>query len=58
MRIEEGMVADIIHLYDLSIGSKFVYVFSSSVVIHLCYRYRLTMDKSKSEITVRCCVES
>jgi hypothetical protein len=52
------MVADIIHLYDLSIGSKFVYVFSSSVVIHLCYRYRLTMDKSKSEITVRCCVES
>jgi hypothetical protein len=57
MGIEEGMVANIIHLCDLSIGSQFVNLFSSSVFLHLCYRYRLTMDESKSETNVRCCVE-
>jgi hypothetical protein len=57
MVIEEGMVADIIHLCDFSISSQFVYVFSSSVVLHSCYRYRLTMDESKSETTVRYCAE-
>jgi hypothetical protein len=51
------MVADINHLCNLSIGSQFVYVFSSSVVHHSCYRYRLTTDESKSETTIRCCAE-
>jgi hypothetical protein len=32
-------------------------VFSSSVFLYLCYRYRLAMDESKSEVNVRCCSE-
>jgi hypothetical protein len=55
--IVEGMVADIIHLCNLSIRSQFVNLFCSSVFLHSCYRYRLTMDESKSEINVRCCAE-
>jgi hypothetical protein len=51
------MVVDIIHLCDLSISSQFVYVFSSSIVLHSCYRYGLTVDGSKLETTVRCCAE-
>jgi hypothetical protein len=51
------MVADIIHLCDLSIGSQFVNLFSSSIFFHSCYRYRLAMDEPKSETNVRCCVE-
>jgi hypothetical protein len=51
------MVSDIIYLCDLSIGSQFVNLFSSSVFLHSCYRYRLTMDESKSETNVRCCAE-
>jgi hypothetical protein len=57
MGIEEGMVADIIHLCDLSISSQFVNLFSPFVFLHSCYRYRLTMDQSKSETNVRCCAE-
>jgi hypothetical protein len=51
------MVADIIHLCDLSIGSQFVNLFSSSIFLHSCYMYRLTMDESKLETNVRCCAE-
>jgi hypothetical protein len=57
MGIKEGMVVDIIHLCDLSIGSQFVYAFSSSVFLHSCYKYRLTIDESKSETNIRCCAE-
>jgi hypothetical protein len=32
-------------------------LFSSSIFLHSCYRYRLTMDESKSETNVRCCIE-
>jgi hypothetical protein len=49
------MVADIIHLYDLSIDFQFINLFSSSVFFHSCYSYRLTMDESKSKTNVRCC---
>jgi hypothetical protein len=51
------MAADIILLYDLFISSQFAYMFSSSAFLHSCYRYRLTMDESKSKTNVRCCVE-
>jgi hypothetical protein len=51
------MVADMIHLCDLSISSQFVNLLSSFVFLHSCYRYRLTMDESKSETNVRCCAE-
>jgi hypothetical protein len=51
------MVADIIHLCDLSISSQFIYVFSSSIFLHSCYRYRLSMDESKLETNVRCCAK-
>jgi hypothetical protein len=51
------MIADIIHVCDLSIVSQFSNVFSSFVFLHLCYRYRLAMDESKSELNVRCCTE-
>jgi ABC-type phosphate transport system ATPase subunit len=37
------MVADIIHVCDLSIVFQFPNVFSSSIFLHLCYRYRLAM---------------
>jgi hypothetical protein len=57
MGIKKGMVADIIHLCDLSIGSQFVNLFSSFVFLHSCYRYRLTMDESKLETNVGCCAE-
>jgi hypothetical protein len=51
------MVAGIIHLCDLSIGSQFVNLFSSCIFLHSCYRYRLTIDELKSEMNVRCCAE-
>jgi hypothetical protein len=57
MGIEEGMVANIIHLCNLSIGSHFVNLSSSSIFLHSCYRYRFTMDESKSETNVRYCAE-
>jgi hypothetical protein len=51
------MVADIIHICDLSIMFQFPNVFSSSAFLLLCYRYRLAMDESKSKLSVRCCAE-
>jgi hypothetical protein len=50
------MVAGIIHVSDHSIVFQFPNVFSS-VFLHLCSRYRLAMDESKSELNVRCCAE-
>jgi hypothetical protein len=52
--IEEGMVANIIHLCDLSNVFQFVNL-CSSVFLHWCYSYRLIMDESKSETNVKCC---
>jgi hypothetical protein len=51
------MVADIIHVCDLSIVFQFFNVFFSYVFLHWCYSYRLTMDESKSEINVKSCEE-
>jgi hypothetical protein len=51
------MVADIIHLCDLSINSQIVNLFSYSVFLHSRYTYTLTMDESKSKTNVRCCAE-
>jgi hypothetical protein len=53
----KSIVANIIHVCDLSIIFQFPNVFSSSIFLHLCYRYRLAMDESKSELNVRCCAE-
>jgi hypothetical protein len=52
------MVSDIIHVCDLSIVFQFFNVFYSYVFLHWCYSYRLIMDESKSQINVKCCVES
>jgi hypothetical protein len=52
------MVADIIHVYDISIVFQIFNVFSSSIFLYWCYSYMLTMDESKSEINVKCCAES
>jgi hypothetical protein len=51
------MVADIIHIYNLSIISQFVNVFSSSIFFYWGYRYRLTMDESKLETKVKSCAK-
>jgi hypothetical protein len=51
------MIVDIIYVCDISIGSQCVNMFSSSLFLHWCYRYRLTIDESKSETNVKYCVE-
>jgi hypothetical protein len=48
------MIADIIHVCDLSIVFQFLNMFFSfCVILHWCYSYRLTMDESKSETNVK-----
>jgi hypothetical protein len=47
------MVADIIHVCDLSIVFQFLNMFFSSVFLYWSYSYRLTMDESKLETNVK-----
>jgi hypothetical protein len=51
------MLPDIIHECDLPIIFQFVNVFSYSVFLHWCYSYRLRMDESKSETSIKSCGE-
>jgi hypothetical protein len=51
------MVANIIHVCDLSIIFQFCNMFSYFVFLHWCYSYRLTIDESKLETNVKCCTE-
>jgi hypothetical protein len=51
------MVVNIIHVCDLSIIFQFLNVFFSSVFLHWCYSYRLTMDELKLETNVKSCGE-
>jgi hypothetical protein len=51
------MVAVMIHVHHLCIIFLFLNLFSSSVFFHSCCRCRLSMDESKKETKVKCCVE-
>jgi hypothetical protein len=43
--------------WGVTIVLQFPNVFSSFVFLHLCYRYRLAIYESKSELNVRYCTE-